>query len=131
MEKNEVKKNDGVNEKNIKLYSVLAYIGFLWIVGLCVKEKDNKTLRFHVGQGIIATICSIIISLFNNIVTYNIFSTTQYVFGVPYRAVTGFGRLIGGLLSLIPLALMIIGIVNAANNKEEELPIVGKYSFYK
>ena len=29
------------------------------------------------------------------------------------------------------LVLMIIGIVNASNNKEEALPVVGKYAFYK
>lgn len=119
------------SEKNIKLYSVLAYIGILWIVGLCVKEKDNKTIRFHVGQGIITTITSIIISIFNNVITYNIFSTTETIFGVTYRTVSGTGRAIGGILSLIPLALMIIGIVHAANNKEEELPVVGKFAFYK
>ena len=123
--------NNSVNDRNIRIYSVLAYIGILWIVGLLVKEKNDKRLRFHVGQGMLITITSIAISILNNVVVYNIFTTTQYLFGTTVRVASPTGRAIGGLLGLIPLALMIFGIVKAANNKEEELPVIGKYAFYK
>lgn len=128
---NNVSNQNSFQDRNIRIYSILAYIGILWIVGLLVKEKDNKTLKFHVGQGMLITILSFIISVFNNVVVSNIFVTTDYVLGVSYRRVTGFGLLIEGALGLCTLALMIIGIVNAANNKEEELPVIGKFSFYK
>lgn len=129
METNEVEKTQ--ESKNIKLYSILSYIGILWIVGLLVKEKDNKTVKFHVGQGMLVTILSFIISVINNVVISNIFVTTDYILGIAYKKVTGLGLAIEGVLSLITLAFMIIGIVNAANNKEDELPVIGKFSFYK
>lgn len=119
------------NNKNIKIYSVLAYIGILWIVGLLVKEKNDKTLRFHVGQGMLITITSVVINAINRIVIYNIFTTTEYIFGTSVRVASPTGSAIAGLLNLVPLALMIFGIVKAANNKCEELPVIGKYAFYK
>lgn len=130
MENNSVEKSNQTNDKNIKLYSILAYIGILWIVGLLVKEKDNKTLRFHVGQGMLISIIGLIVGVVKSIVT-NVFVTTDYVLGVPYTTVNGFGVLINAALSIVPLVLMIIGIVNAANNKEQELPVVGQFAFYK
>lgn len=117
--------------KNVKLYSVFAYIGILWIVGLLVKEKDNKTVKFHVGQGMLVTLLNVVISVINNAIISNIFVTTEYIFGVAYKSVSGLGLAIEGVLSLIPLVLMIIGIVNAAKDKEEELPVIGKFAFYK
>lgn len=120
-----------VAEKNVKLYSILAYIGILWIVGLLVKEKDNKTVKFHVGQGMLLTILSIAISIVNNVVISNIFTTTKYLWGVPYTTVSGFGMLIESALYIVVFVLMVIGIINAANGKEEELPVIGQYAFYK
>ena len=70
-----------VEQKNVKLYSILSYIGILWIVGVLVKEKDNKTVKFHVGQGMLLTIMSIAISIINRLVIANIFTTTNYILG--------------------------------------------------
>lgn len=120
-----------VEQKNVKLYSILSYIGILWIVGVLVKEKDNKTVKFHVGQGMLLTIMSIAISIINRLVIANIFTTTNYILGVPYTTVSGFGVLIESALYLVVFVLMIIGIVNAANGKEEELPVIGQFAFYK
>ena len=39
-----------VEEKNVRLYSILAYIGFLWIIGILVKEKDNKTHKIRLSE---------------------------------------------------------------------------------
>lgn len=120
-----------VEQKNVKLYSILAYIGILWIVGVLVKEKDNKTVKFHVGQGMLLTIMSIAISIINRLVIVNIFTTTKYILGVPYTAVSGLGVLIESALYLAVFVLMVIGIINAANGKEEELPVIGQFAFYK
>ncbi len=120
-----------VEQKNVKLYSILAYIGILWIAGVIVKEKDNKTVKFHVGQGMLLTIMSVAISIFNNLVISSIFTTTKYVWGVPYTTVSGFGLLIEFALYALVFVLMIIGIMNASNGKEEELPVIGQFAFYK
>ena len=122
---------ESYNQRNIKIYSVLSYIGILWLVGLLVKEKNDENLKFHVGQGMLITISSIVISALNRIIIYNIFTTTEYIFGTSVRVASPTGTAIAGLLNLIPLALTIFGIVKAANGKKEELPVIGKYAFYK
>lgn len=116
-----------------KVYKILSYIGILWIVGLFVQEKDDESVKFHVGQGMLVTIVAIVISLINDLVISQIFITTKYhYFGFRmYQMTSFFGSVIMWMLSLIPIALAIIGIVNAAKDKDEELPIIGKYAFYK
>ena len=131
MENNVTNATNSTNDKNVKLYSILAYIGILWIIGLLVKEKTDKRLRFHVGQGILVTLSNVAINLINRLVIYNIFTKTTYVLGSSITTVSSTGIAIAGLLSLVPLVFMIIGIVNAANNKENELPLIGQLAFYK
>ena len=46
--------------ENIKLYKILSYIGLLFIVALVVPEKDDPSLKFHCGQGMILTIFSLL-----------------------------------------------------------------------
>ena len=121
------------NEKNIKTYSILAYIGILWIIGLFVKEKDNKTLKFHVGQGMLISLLGLVGNTIIRIITSILINIMKILFG---KGLLFF--IISLMFSIILFAfvvsifvLMVIGIVNAANNKEEELPLVGKYAFYK
>lgn len=119
-----------VEDKNVRLYSILSYVGFLWIIGVLVKEKDNKTLKFHVGQGIILSILWFAIGTFGKVVSFfvDLIDFIDFPFGV-----------IGSIASLIIMVpfcifafvLMIIGIMNANNGKEEELPVIGQFAFYK
>lgn len=113
---------------NRKLYKILAYIPLLFLVGMFVKEKDDKSVKFHVGQGILSTIIVAAIAIINNLVVFNIF-TTETWFGV--KEVSSLGYLISGALYLAGLAFCIIGIVNVAKDEDKELPFVGKYAFYK
>lgn len=119
-----------VEDKNVRLYSILSYVGFLWIIGVLVKEKDNKTLKFHVGQGIILSILWFAIGTFGKVLSFfvDLIDFIDFPFGV-----------IGSIASLIIMVpfcifafvLMIIGIMNANNGKEEELPVIGQFAFYK
>ena len=120
------------NEKNIKLYSVLAYIGILWIIGLLVPEKNDEKLRFHVGQGMLLFIISaasgIITRIIGNICQIIIETLDMHIFA----SLGLFGAsMISIAVSIFCFILMIIGIMNAANDKKEELPVIGKYAFFK
>ena len=142
---NEIKDNlvspieNDVNDQS-KVYKILSYIGILWLIGLFVAEKDDKDLKFHVGQGMILTICEValglIVTLFNNLIIGNIFRTVSYsyFYGTTY-AVIGFGMAIQGLLNLACFAIviiyMVIGIKNAVSNKKNKLPLIGNWAFYK
>ncbi len=127
--------------ENIKAYKILSYIGILWLIGLLVPEKDEKDLKFHVGQGIILSIVELLLSFFSSIINtffvglifreeiyYNTQPTGIYTLSI-------FGSLISTVLKLsivgIVIYFMVIGITNVLNNKQKELPIIGKYSFYK
>lgn len=121
-----------VYRDNSKVYSVLAYIGILWLIGLLVTpEKNDPKVRFHVGQGIILTITSAIATTVLSILS----AIITVIFGNLGMLGTAIGGIISGLISLAVsvamLALLIIGIVNAVKGEEKPLPIVGQFAFYK
>ena len=128
-------------KENIKAYKILSYIGILWLIGLLVPEKDDRDLKFHVGQGIILSIAefvlSFIIRIINNTFVVNVFRQEIYYETHPtgLYTITVFGSIITGILNLVIIIIigyyMFIGIKNVLNNKQEELPVIGKYSFYK
>ena len=119
-----------VEEKNVKLYSILSYIGFLWIIGVLVKEKDNKALKFHVGQGIILSILWFAIGTFSSILSF--FVDLIDFINFPFGVIGAFASLIIMVpLCIFAFVLMIIGIMNVNNGKEDPLPLIGQFSFYK
>lgn len=118
---------------NLKVYKVLSYIGILWIVGLLVPEKDNKSVKFHVGQGMLVTILWVVISVINDIFVAQMFFVNNFSywnFGENI-VTTMLGGTLMWMLSLIPIVFSILGIVNALKDEDKELPLIGKFAFYK
>ena len=104
--------------KNGKIFAVLSYIGILWIVGMLVEpEKDDPKVKFHVGQGIILTILSAGLNIAQKILGFILPDFLDVILGL---AVT-----------VVSVALLVIGVINAYNGTDNELPIVGQFSFYK
>lgn len=102
---------------NTKLFSILSYITILWLVGLLAAPED-KTVKFHVNQGLILFILEIAVNIVG--------------------AILGFIPVIGWILSIIIylanilfLVLAILGIINAANGAEKELPFIGSFRILK
>ena len=129
-----------VKTDNSKTYSILSYIGILWIVGMvAMPEKLNPRVRFHVGQGIILSIVSVglsIITTILNIVLGAVMTTTKTTwYGVTYPTTSAAYGIISTILwlavSAVTLTLLVIGVLNVVNNRDKELPIVGKFAFYK
>lgn len=115
---------------NAKLFKILSYFGILFLVGLCGNKENDKSVRFHVGQGIILCISYVAVSIVRvvlSIISYAIF----------YDAFDGLnivGRLLtlgGSLLYILVFVVNIIGIVNAIHEEDKELPVIGKFAFYK
>lgn len=122
---------DGINnadgaadiEQN-KAMAVLAYIGPLVLVPL-LAAQNSKYARYHANQGLILLIASIIVSVATAIVfgILNIFFVLLHIW--PIIAIINW--LMGLALSGVFIAYMIIGIINAAEGRFKELPIIGKY----
>ena len=119
------------SNSNAKIYKILAYIGILFLVGLLANKENDKSVRFHVGQGIVLCIAGVAASI-----VYSIISAIAFaLFLDPFGSLNVVGVLLTSVLGLAisgcTLALAIIGIVHAANGEDKELPVIGKYAFYK
>jgi len=116
-----VKESKDVEEG--KLAAILSYllVGIIWYFA-DEKMKNNSFVKFHVKQGIVLIIASIVYSIVLGI----LFSLI--LFPLMFTG-AGLGIIaIFRLLYYVPLVLSILGIINAANGKEKELPIIGHFA---
>lgn len=121
------------NNSNTKIYKILSYIGILWIIGLVVPDvKDDKSVKFHVGQGMVITIAegglNIVVGILNVIISVIVALLDVYVLSI---LVSIFFGILYFAINVGSIVLMVIGILNANNGKDEKLPFIGKYAFYK
>ena len=91
-----------------KFFAAASYVGIFVLVPILL-AKESRFAQFHANQGAILLIATIIIN------------------GVgPILPVIGSG-LIVPLGNLAAVVLSLIGIVNAVQGKEQELPLIGKF----
>ena len=107
-----------MSEENKKLetkdlvLAVLCYLAILILIPIFM-VKDEKFVRFHIKQGFPLFIADLALS----------------VIGVALGWIPVVGAILGwvcGALGLVLLVLSILGIVNAVQGKEAELPLVGQ-----
>ena len=103
-------------EKN-KVMSIFAYLSWLVLIPIFA-AKESKFARFHANQGLSLAIAEIICWVVLGILTK--LPLIGWIFGIAE-----------GLFSLVCLVFTVIGIVNAANGKAKELPVVGKIRILK
>ncbi len=104
---------NGVSEQEIndgKVMAVLAYLGCLLIIPL-IKARNNKFVRFHLGQGLLIAIISGIGSLLGYI---------------PHV-----GTALNYAVSIVAFIFMIMGIVNVCQGKMKGLPLIGDIQIFK
>lgn len=106
------------DNNSAKVICILDYFSVLCLLGLFV-EKDNPDVRFHTNQGLILFLLEVAIGVISTILRW-----------IP---VLGFIiRIICSLLSLVCVALAIVGIVNVAQNQRRPLPVIGNlFTFIK
>lgn len=102
--------------KNNKVMAVLCYIWLLWLVPMLTDYKNEPFVKFHINQGIIFTIYSVVARI------------VAWVFD--------FIPILGSIVSFVVWAsivvLFIIGILNAINMEEKPLPVIGTlFTVYK
>lgn len=122
---------------NEKIFSILSYIGILWLVGLLVTpEKEDSKVKFHVGQGIVLTIFDAALGIVMGIINAILGAIFELTFlGMGLGRVSDTGLVLQSLVSLAGCAVMVFfivkGILNVVQNKQEPLPIIGRFAFYK
>ena len=101
--------------------SVLAYIGILVLIPIFA-AKNSKFARFHSNQGLVLLIADVAVSIVSGIL--------NAIFG----GIIVLGTIVSIVCSLAGLALLalaILGIVNAAQGKAKELPLIGSIKLLK
>ncbi len=89
-----------------KVMAVLAYIGVLVFVPI-LAAKESKFAMYHANQGLILFIAEVALTILS----------------VPMPLI--------GCLSILPMVLAILGIINALNGEMKPLPLVGNIQILK
>ena len=108
-------------DSNDKVFSVIGYFGFLFLVPLLAGKTEFT--RYHANQGLVLFICEAILGVILVIVC----------------AVTGWIPVVGGIVAgilwtiegIFSLAFLIVGVVHAANGEMKPLPGIGQITIIK
>ncbi|MFQ9047428.1 zinc-ribbon domain-containing protein [Pseudoruminococcus massiliensis] len=134
---------DPADIANSKGITIASYFWILFWLPLAV-NSNSRYGRFHANQALLMLIasaaCSLVSWILNLIIgaifvvkntVGNAFMTGNY----SEYVTSGFGLFLSGLFGFIlaipSLAFLILGIINAANGKAKELPIIGKFRIIK
>lgn len=102
----------GAGGKNT-LAAILSYIGPLVIVSYVI-GKDDPFSKFHIRQGLVLLVGWVVLWV---------------LAWVPFFWYFGLG-IVWTVVRLGLLILAVIGVINAAQGKEKELPLIGQYAKY-
>jgi len=102
-----------------KAMAILAYI--IFAIPL-LAAKESKFVRYHTNQGLVLTIAFTAYGIVYDVVS-------DIILMISWRL--RFLVMMLGLMSMVFVALMVIGIVNAANGRAKELPVIGKIRLLK
>ena len=109
--------------QDTKVFKILSYIGPLFLISLFIEQKNDPDVKLHCGQGMLLFVTEFVLGLILGIVA------------IILNIIPFIGLLISSLLasavSLIFFVFAIIGIINAATDKDVPLPVIGGLAFYK
>lgn len=100
-------------EKN-KIMAILPYLWILFIIPLFL-AKDSKYAKFHLNQGVVLSLASLLLSIISGILT-----SVLAILGVIFW-----------IISVILFIFQILGIVYALQGKAKELPFIGGITIFK
>ncbi len=98
-----------IGKKKNTAMAVLAYIIF-FIPLLTGDAKKDAFVKYHTKQGIVLFLLVVLINVLGWIVPFYFWFSISWI------------------LSLGTLVLLILGIINAVNGKQEPLPVIGKFA---
>jgi uncharacterized membrane protein len=104
-----------------KIFGIIAYLSILCLVPI-LAAKESPFAKYHANQGLVLFLLEIVIWI------------ALFVIGIILAmlpAGLGFLSAVFALLYLVPLALLIYGIINAAAGKCVPLPVIGGIKLLK
>lgn len=101
---------------NEKLHCVLAYVYILWIIGL-LADRHNETVKFHVNQGIILSIVSLV-----SLIIIKLLSDFLYTIAPILASISA---LLEVLWIIFFAFFTFCGIKNALKQNKKPLPFIG------
>jgi uncharacterized membrane protein/predicted RNA-binding Zn-ribbon protein involved in translation (DUF1610 family) len=124
---------DAQDAQKNKVMAILSYIIF-FVPLLMGAHKQSKFVKFHANQGTVLGLGMIAFGIVHGILTA-ILAPNPWEAAVRYYtgSLGAYGVIttILGILWLVPSALCIYGIYNAATGKTKELPVIGKFNIIK
>lgn len=115
-----------------KTMAILAYILF-FVPLLTGAHKTSRFARYHTNQGtvlfIFAVAYGIVTAIIRAIFTAILFNPATWLSGG--WGAWGIVNAILWILWLVPTALCVMGIINAATGRMRPLPIIGKFTIFK
>ncbi|MDR1464292.1 MAG: zinc-ribbon domain-containing protein [Oscillospiraceae bacterium] len=110
-----------------KTMAILAYILF-FIPLITGDHKKSPFVKFHTNQGTVLFIAAVAWGIAENIVL----AILRAIFWNGYTwGVYGLFSTILNILWLAPTVLCVLGIINAVNGRQKELPVIGKFKIIK
>ena len=100
-----------------KVFAVLAYIGILFLVPL-LAAPNSKFARYHTNQGLVLFLATIVTGIGSAILTM-----------IPFIGCVAW--ILPFVVMIGSFALMVIGIINAANGEYKPLPLIGHFELIK
>ncbi|MDO5294590.1 MAG: hypothetical protein Q4F05_17785, partial [bacterium] len=99
-----------------KAMAILSYIGILCLIPLFANHT-SRYARFHTVQGFTLFLAGIVVSVLRGV--------GRAAFGY-FTIASALWSLLCSLLSIALFVFIILGIINAAQGKAKELPIIGQ-----
>lgn len=123
---------DRMDISDNKVFALLSYIGILVLVPLIAAPK-SRFARFHANQGLVLLIGEVAYSTVRGVLlgALKLLRHVTLFGGALFSPVYWAVNIITGVLSLAFLVFAIIGIINAAQGKAKELPIISKFKIIK
>ena len=109
---------DAQDIQNNKAMAILAYFGPLVLIPL-LAAKGSRFARYHTNQGLVLLIGWIAYSIVYGILR-------SIILAISWRL-----YFLVSIIGLVFLVLAVIGIINAANGRAKELPVIGKIKLLK
>ena len=122
-------------DSDIEKYKGLAILGYILFVIPLIAAPQSKFARFHANQGLLvflswmaALVVATALVVGKIIVSY--FFTSSSLWFIPMFCGC-VSYVLPSLMFLGTLVLAVIGIVNAANGEQKQLPLIGQWTLIK